>query len=90
VLPISTVSPLRDLMISDGQYDFEETKFSTNPKEQLKFTFKFNSTAAQNAQNILHAPDLSMYIFSIKFVGFKLRPPASKHKPLPIRAIVVF
>lgn len=85
VLPISTVNPFLDLIISRGLKLLELTKFSANPITATKFDFNFNLTALSKALRTEQAPCLSLCIPDIPEVGLRFKPPESKVRPLPTK-----
>jgi|JI7StandDraft_1071085.scaffolds.fasta_scaffold1580441_1 hypothetical protein len=55
--------------------------------ETVKFTLSFNLAALYIALKTEAAPCLSICIYFIPAVDFKLRPPESKHTPFPTNDI---
>ena len=94
VFPIFTVIPFRLVMISDGRYEVEEMKFSTNPIDTVRFTLAFCSTRTWKAPKTLQAPCYQETYFSSFQLSIRdflpdliFKPPASKQTPFPTNAI---
>lgn len=84
VLPIYTVKPFLDLMISSGLYELLSMKFYANPIAATTFCLIYSLATVSNAESTDVAPCLSICISLIPAVGLRWSPPVSKHRPLPI------
>ena len=76
-----------DFTISPGFMDLPETRFSQAGTTAVTLIPSFASAMAPMAAITAAAPPISPCIPFMEADGFRLYPPASKHKPLPIRAI---
>ncbi len=83
VLPTSTVSPFRVLMMSRGRIALPETAFSTIGNRTRSRTGSFAAMTARASASMIAAPPMSFFMLSMPEAALRSRPPESKHTPLP-------